>query len=412
MSGPWVTNIQDAEIVLGEDLFDYQMTFASWIHQRVDTTKIRACLYYRTGAGKTDTAMLGLHMAEHAGPPGRVLIIAPLSTHEQWEQVVVKWGFFAEIITHEKFRQKTFKVHRDIPVICDEFHKLGGAHGVGWKKFDRMCEGMQAPVFILSATPNYNDAERVYCVAHAMDPSNHRGGYLEFLERHCKTKTNPYSNTPLVDGFLKHHSAEAFLADLPYVFHVPDTPDIPIQDSIIDLDLPEYFARYGLHPNGIRIMASDMERRKTEEKLLYLSLTQGYVRTRIIRWVYERPAIKAGRRIILFCASKTIAEALANEFIDKKEPLSLITGDVNKETRLIEVQRFIDGESMILIGTSAMATGLNGLDKVCDDMALVHDTDDNMLRKQLIGRVKARGKDSDNSNKRVDRLTVVPTDHS
>lgn len=412
MSGPWAEGIEVAEALMGSELFDYQLRFAGWVHGWVDTTTIRACLYYRTGAGKTDTAMLGLHMAENDRPANRVLIIAPLSTHAQWEEAATKWNQNAVIVTHEKFRQKTFRVEKSVPVICDEFHKLGGARGVGWKKFDRMCEGIQAPVIILSATPQYNDAERVYCVAHAMDPKNHRGGFLEFLAMNCTTKVNPYAQTPIVTGFIRFKDAEEFLATRPYVFYVPDTPDITIVDSTLTMELPPYFTKYGLNPSQDRIMASDMERRKSEEKLLYLSLTQSFPRTKVWEWIMLRPAIRDGRRIVLFCASKTIANAIAERCTEARIPISVITGNVNKETRAIELERFKSGEATILIGTAAMATGINGLDKVCDDMALVHDTDDNTLRKQLIGRIKARGKDSDNSNKRVDRLTVVPTVYS
>lgn len=44
----------------------------------------RACLYYKTGSGKSLTAMLGMKELGYT----QVLVIAPPSTHAQWW----RWG--------------------------------------------------------------------------------------------------------------------------------------------------------------------------------------------------------------------------------------------------------------------------------------------------------------------------------
>ena len=65
---------------------------------------------------------------------------------------------------------------------------------------------------------------------------------------------------------------------------------------------------------------------------------------------------------------------------------------------------FLSGRRRILIGTASLATGLDGLDKVCDTLIIVDDTDDNSLRRQLVGRILPRGGNVDNKTKRIHRL--------
>ena len=56
------------------------------------------------------------------------------------------------------------------------------------------------------------------------------------------------------------------------------------------------------------------------------------------------------------------------------------------------------------MGTTALATGTDGIDKVCDTLVIVDDVDDAALRRQLIGRILPRGLDTDLTNKRVLRF--------
>src|SRR5690606_28939891 len=106
-------------------------------------------------------------------------------------------GVSITTISHAKFRMKNYKISRDVPIICDEFHMLGGHGAVGWKKLDSAARSLRAPIALLSATPNYNDAERVYCVKHILEPDTTRGGYLSFLYEHCKVRKDPFSAIPI-----------------------------------------------------------------------------------------------------------------------------------------------------------------------------------------------------------------------
>src|SRR5690606_24310855 len=128
---------------------------------------------------------------------------------------------------------------RHVPVIVDEFHLLGGHTGKGWKKLETLAAGLAAPLIIGSATPNYNDAERCYCIVHVLDPLGNRGGFIQWLYQNCETEINPFGAIPNVLGFLHYRDAEEFLASHPQVVYLPDeAPDI-LHDIPMWLEIPD-----------------------------------------------------------------------------------------------------------------------------------------------------------------------------
>lgn len=58
----------------------------------------------------------------------------------------------------------------------------------------------------------------------------------------------------------------------------------------------------------------------------------------------------------------------------------------------------------VLIGTATLATGTDGLDRVCDTLLILDDTEDDSLRRQLIGRIMPRGDFVSTTAKQVIRL--------
>ena len=113
---------------------------------------------------------------------------------------------------------------------------------------------------------------------------------------------------------------------------------------------------------------------------------------------------------MIFSKSSKLATMLANYLslfkLEEGQEPALITGATKPTDRRKELERFIDGTTSILIGTAALATGLDGLDKVCDRILLYDDTDDASLRRQVIGRIMPRGADIDASVKKVYRFLV------
>lgn len=356
--------------------------------QEWDKGLSKLLVFYPTGTGKTKIALAMMGVRDEP----TVLVIAPPATHAKWISEGAILGIEIVAISHNKFRQAGYKLSRTMPVIVDEFHLLGGHTGVGWRKIDRLAKGMLAPLILESATPNYNDAERCYCLAHVLHPLENRGGYLSWLYDHCKTAPNPYGAEPIVLGFLEYPDAKSFLAAQPGVVYLEDTaPDILSDFDVSDeVEIAEEFSEYGYDRARNRLIASDMERR---QRLRYLSAVDpatGQLR----EGVSERLSILLGDYsgpVMIFCAHKKIAEKLQEAFATAGLEYAYVDGDTSKPLKEAQLELFKSGVVEYLIGTASIATGVDGLDKVCDMMVIFDDTDDDSLRRQLVGRILPRG---------------------
>lgn len=108
--------------------------------------------------------------------------------------------------------------------------------------------------------------------------------------------------------------------------------------------------------------------------------------------------------MLIYCNSETVAQAMARSCKANKARYDLVTGKMSTKRKHEIIDKFRRQQLDVLIGTATLATGTDGLDKVCDLMVIVHDTDDASLRRQLIGRILPRGADSDTSLKQIYRL--------
>ena len=361
----------------------------------------RLLLYYRTGGGKTLTALACLRRCGYQ----TALVIAPPSTHAQWHAEAARLSVQVEVVSHAKFRMRDFKLKRDKPIIADEFHMFGGNTAVGFKKLDRAAANLTAPIILCSATPNYNDAERCYCVQHILDPASCVGGYLHFLNVHCKTRLNPFSATPYVDGFIHFASAADYLASLKQTVYVPETHVATIEDIEYPVDLPEAFDKFNFDERTGRIMTSIIQRRWSRQ--FYGLLTKDEELVDIVQERLIEIAGNATGPLIIFAVSKRVIAALDEMLKKANVTYCRVTGNETTSQKSQMIADFRTGHFDVLIGTAALATGTDGLDKVCDTLVILQDTDDDALRRQLIGRIMPRGTDTDASNKQVFRFVPV-----
>ena len=396
-------DFEKIEQLLGKGLFDHQRAALDfWESDRPH--RDRLCLYYKTGSGKTLTSLLC--MWTRVQGQETVLVVAPPSTHMSWAAAAAVLEMDVQCVSHAKFRQQTFKVQRTTPIIIDEFHMLGGYQAQGWKKLERIARGLQAPLIICSATPNYNDVERCYCVQKIVDPDSARGGYIEFLYQHCETRQSPFSMTPEVVGFRSQQSAAEFLAAMRNVLHVPDDVDYTVQDVPLPRQMSLEFDEYGLSPFDLRLMASQIEARHTERRFNLIG-TDDQFRQSVYHTVADLVGNLPPTKVLMFCNSSRIAQALHQCLCSYGVPAGIITGKDTKKAKEAELHRFINGDMEVLVGTASIATGTDGIDKVSDLLILVDDTDDESLRRQIIGRILPRGVDTDASKKVIYRLTFA-----
>ena len=358
----------------------------------------RRCLYYKTGAGKSVTSLAMVRLWGYA----QAVVIAPPSTHQSWEEWGRKIGTSVTAISHAKFRMKDTKMSRNYPIIVDEFHMLGGHGGQGFKKMQTLARHLQAPMVLCSATPNYNDAERVYCIQSILDPQSTKGGYLNFLYRECQTEADPFSMTPKVVGFHRFKDAAEYLAALPNVDYVEDDLVYQIVDVPYLEMIDSQFEYLGYDRRNHRIVASGMEERHTR-RFQGLVNEHGYIHGHVEAIVLDLVR-QSSTPVLIFANHATVAKAMGETFYDTDESHALVTGETSKKMKDEVIQRFRSGDADVLIGTASLATGTDGLDKVCDTLIILDDTDDDSLRRQLIGRIMPRGSDTDASRKQVFRL--------
>jgi hypothetical protein len=337
------------------------------------------------------------------------VVIAPPSTHDTWQKQAEQLDMHVDCISHAKFRQPGYKLSRTRAIIADEFHMFGGNGGAGFKKFDTMARHLQAPLILCSATPNYNDAERVYCIGHVLDPHEFKGGYLAFLAKHCNTMPNHFGATPLVDEanpFKHYDSAENFLRDLPGVYHVPDNVSFTIVDHEVDTVLPQEMETYGYNRRDHKMIASQMERRHTDVQQRLIN-DDGFLNEDVYA---ELIRIVEGemKPVIFFANHATVATALSLTMFANRVEHGLVDGSLTTKTKAQVIDAFRKGDLEFLIGTASLATGTDGLDKVSDMLIILDDTDDDALRRQLIGRIMPRGADVDASMKQVHRIVLSP----
>lgn len=382
--------------------FDYQVEFLEDMADADDPVSLRACLYYRTGAGKSLTALAGVKLLGHH----EALVITPPSTHRQWVEAGESIGVQVECMSHAKFRMKGTLLKKDKAVIADEFHMFGGHKGAGWSKLDRLSAGLKAPLILASATPNYNDAERVYCVQHILDPAGTKGGYLAFLYQHCKTEANAFSMTPDVVEFWHYDGAAAFLADLSGVYYLADDLVYSIQDHPVQKKIPPEMEEFGFNRRRSKMVASTIEKRHAEVDLSLIN-DVGLLKLDVWDWLRDLIA-DADTPVLIFAMHSTVAVAIERRlFADTVWTAVLVTGDDSTKRKNQKIKEFVNGNAKVCIGTASLATGTDGLDKMCNTLVIVDDTDDDAQRRQLIGRIMPRGKDSDATKKHVHRLVLT-----
>lgn len=351
----------------------------------------RICLRHPTGKGKTLSSLM---LMEAAGV-SEVLVIAPPATHAAWSKLLHKLGWEFQLVSHAKFRQKNFRVKKTSAVICDEFHLLGGIGKQGFLKINALAKYSPNPIVIMSATPQYNGAERVFCILRVIAPKEVTGGYPEFLYKYCVVKFNPFAATPDVVGFQPGGiSADDYLASRDDVAFLEDTAVFRIEDIPLSIRVDRRLSLYGLDIRRRIISNSDMQYRHLLQQHLYFD-DMGSLRPSI-RNCLERIILGArSEKIMFFAESEKIAYAVYT-WLNQSQygGVRIITGSHNILSKAQKVDEFTQPQHGVrfLVGTAAIGTGTDGLDDVCDTLVFVQDVwGDDSLRRQIVGRILPRG---------------------
>ena len=385
---------------LGISWFDYQLeAFETYLAQ----ANRRVCLFFRTGAGKTLTALGCLSLEGFK----QALVIAPPRIHSQWLRVGESLGMELTMVSHQKFYRKNFEVPH-LPIVVDEFHLLGGIKGLGWKKLRANTDKRRDPIIIMSATPFWNGAERVFCAERIV---RGYGTYRTFLYQECLLEEDRFSVLPKVVGFKDYpklpvtYAAAKWMEDQEWTSYLPDTRDIDIHEVEYPGFSPPLLDSHGLSVRDGRIMASLMEEKHVRTRA-NLMTADGTMRAEVMEQI-TKLLDKDHGPTLLYCNSSRIAGALAKSLRESGENVELLTGAAPGSKADAIIEMFRTGHLRLLVGTATMRTGTDGFDKACDTLILVDDTEDDAAREQLIGRILPRGVEAPIDSKRVWRLVAT-----
>ncbi|QCG78292.1 DNA helicase [Microbacterium phage AloeVera] len=352
----------------------------------------RIFLFFPTGEGKSKTALALVASQGY----DKCVVLAPLKTHDAWKRDAAVLGLQVKVYTHEMFRQKGTHTPTNVPWIIDEYHKLGGHDGEGFKKWKRLSTKITELVVGASATPNYNKPDRAWCLEVAFDQSP-TYGYGDWIYKHCITEPNRFAYYPIIHGFRDFPDVIGYLADKPWIAYIEDTATwTPLTLALTRQD-KWWFERYGYSLRHHKIVASQMEKDHKRVNLDFIDeegLIHGTITDRLSYLMYEHR--NEHTHWLIFCAHKDVAEALYKTVQERWEDpdVWLITGDTKDIVPIRE--QFVAAESGWIICTTAIAEGVDGLDKVCHALLLLDDiVGDNAKRRQIIGRILPRGSADD-----------------
>ena len=346
----------------------------------------RILLFFPTGEGKTRTS---LSLLKSSGYDSAV-VLAPPITHASWTQTGKILGMNLRLMSVAKFRQSETKLPKNTPVIVDEVHELGGHNKIGFKKFAKMAQYFPA-IILASATPNYNGPERAYCISHITNPLQTKGGFLPWVYKHCETRVNPFASTPYIDGLVGYERVSDWLIDQGYTAFAEDTAVWEEEELWFATEWDSsLFDRYHLDTSQTRIMASQMELNHRITYLTRVNPETGELWRGVADQLFEY-LNKEEKNYLIYCAHESVAAAVAKT-LDQDYQTYLITGKTSTAQKQDQVRGFVQSPTTaIMVGTSSLATGLDGLDRVCDHLVIFDDiVGDAAKRRQLIGRVLPR----------------------
>ena len=205
-------------------------------------------------------------------------------------------------------------------------------------------------------------------------------------------------------GLKNYKSAEEFLAAMPGVVYLPDdAPDI-LSDQELGTDLGYEFDDYNVDRTRSRIMASSMEKRHQRRLQQIIDPETGLLREHVL----DHLSYLIGHQntpVMIYANHSTVARALARTYESADLEYVYMDGTTSHKDKDAGLQKFLTGQGGDLIGTATLATGTDGIDKICDVMIILDDTDDGALRRQLVGRILPRGEENpDYSRKQAYRF--------
>lgn len=353
-------------------------------------------LYFTMGKGKTLTATQIAYNAQFYGLVDSLIIVAPPSTHKQWDDLLKKYLTIpVKIVSHQWLGKNESILSQNLSktlLIVDEVHQSANRGKTLTKMVSRLIKATFGAI-LMSGTPFRNKEERLY-VVHSWLFEN-VGSYESWLFLHCNTEPDRFAYYPKflsfkvgeIEDFLNHIDSK----EIKKIFI--EREDLVFKKTEITLPIinPDFetLNKYSVYGNDCFQVANSVR-----QKLAYLNYLKycRYIDRDIDgEMVLDGPREDiieiirsySDRNPIVYCFSSKVSKMFFEKYgkgsfqVDGKTPKK-------KKEETIALYKKKNG---IMFATDSISTGTDGLQEVTDLIIILDDTMDNTNREQLIGRI-------------------------
>ena len=355
-----------------------------------------ALLYFSMGKGKTLTGAQIARNAEAAKIIDFVIVIAPPSTHKQWNELLGKYLSVPFQIVSPQWLGKNVQffsknLSRSLAII-DEVHQSANRGKTLTKVASRLIKAAYGAV-LMSGTPFRNKEERLYVVHNWL--FDKVGSFEDWLFKHCNTEPDRFAYYPKflsfkvgsIEDFLSHIDSggiKRIFVEKESLSFKKTTVDIEIKNH--GIDLLKRYSVYGKH----RFQVANSVR----QKLAYLNYLEycEYIdrndegdmelfgpRQEILDVIRRYK----DRSPIVYSFSSKISNLFFNEYGEGAFRVDGKTSKKKKEDTITQYKK----EGGVMFATDSISTGTDGLQEVTDLIIVLDDTMDDTNREQLIGRI-------------------------
>ncbi len=353
-------------------------------------------LYFTMGKGKTLTAVQVAYDAQERKIINSVLIVAPPSTHKQWETLLKKYVTVPyKIVSHQWLGKNTDFLKKNLGstlAVIDEVHQSANRGKTLTKAVTTLIKKCFAAM-LMSGTPFRNKEERLYVVHDWL--FGNADSFESWLHKFCDTEPDRFAYYPKflrfkvgeIEDFLEsidkfeyrriYIEREALqfretilerpIINLDYetlkTYSVYGTERFQVSNSVIQKSVYLNYLKYcnWISRNG----KEDMELHGTRDDLVDIIEAHAHLNP------------------IVYCFSSKISKLYFDDYFGLSYRIDGKTTKKVKE-KLIAAYKKAGG---VMFATDSISTGTDGLQEVTNTIIILDDTSDGTNREQLIGRI-------------------------
>lgn len=366
------------------------------IYRMVHRYKGRVLLADDVGLGKSLQSLYAAKYFKHERP---IIIVCPNAVKYSWEAEVRKHTRWRSIVLEGtkpqtqqplhppdvvilnwdilKFWTPFLKQLKPNIIIGDESQYIKSMKAQRTEHFMDLCTDMPY-VFLLSGTPVENRPVEFYTSLRILKPKLFPS-FWKFGNRYCGRKVTPWgvkydgaSNTKELNALLRKHvmirrTKQQVLKDLP-----------PIQRTVVPLSInrKEYHAAESdfftwlakNKPSKVRRLANSTAIHLA--KLSYLLGLVAELKTKAVcEWI-DNFLETTNKKLVVFGHHREFLESLYGKY---QKQAVLVYGGIDAKKRQTRIDNFVEKKKTRLFFGSimAMGTGVNKLQTVCSDVAIV-----------------------------------------